>query len=144
MKKTIITVGIIIVLAVCIFYGTRHYFTEKKHNEYLSDFLKYTEMAVDAWEHYEETNDVLSYQHGVVNFYIAVDYFDRYSYEKKVGVTHELKAFNEIRIDLYSDVTTVKPYFAKLKDALAKFDDTYLFGSHELFITIFEIENEIQ
>lgn len=144
MKKTIIAVGIIIVFAVCTFYGTRHNFTKKKHNEYLSDFLKYTEMAVNAWEYYENTNDTLYYQHGVVNFYIAVDYFERYSNTKMDGVSHEIRALNEIRLDLYSDVTTVKPYFTKLKDALAKFDDTYLFGSHELFITIFEIENEIQ
>lgn len=144
MKKTIVAVGIVIVFVVCTILGTRHYFTEKRYDEYLSDFLKYTEMAVDAWEHFEETDDVHYYQYGVLNFYIAVDYFDRYSYAKMDGVSHELKAFNKIRIDLYTDITVIKPYFIKLRDALANFDDAYQFGSHELFLAIFELESEIQ
>ncbi len=143
MKNKIIAGGIIIVILVGVVVGTNLYFTEEKHSEYLTDFLEYTELAVDAWEHYEETNDILYYQYGVINFYIAVDYFDRYSYAKMDGISHELKALNKIKVDLFSDINTVKPYLAKLKDALAEFDDTYLFGSHQRFLAIFEIEHEI-
>ena len=143
MKKIIATVVVFTVI-IGLILGAKYYYTKKKYDEYLSCFLQYTKMAVEGWEQYEKSNDILYYQHGAINFYIAVDYFERYSYAKMDGFSHEFMALNTIRLDMYSDVTVIKPYLSKLKEALTEFDEAYQFGSQELFIPIFEIEKDIQ
>lgn len=90
-------------------------------NFYREKFIEYVHNSAENWEKYEYTKDISDYQCGVINYGIAIDYFEKYYLRFSNKSNREYIALYVIYEDILTNIDMPKSYYREFAEYLTLF-----------------------